>query len=140
MSYIPDGTQPVRVSGPSRKPRARKYRRTCPECAVAFIGGPDALFCTTAHKDAWHNRAGKRGKVAMPFLQAYRGGRGRKGDEVASWAFRELSAMADLFNEQDRKAGRMAAGDYLRPKMQAGWRAVDLVASEQMAAKRRKAA
>jgi hypothetical protein len=107
--------------------RARKYRRICPECGEAFVGGPDSRFCTPAHRYAWRNRAGKRGMVAMPLVQAWRGGKSRKGDEVARYAFGELCALADLFNEEDRAAGRLPAGDYLRPKMEAGWRAIDLL-------------
>lgn len=120
--------------------RAKKYRRTCPECGVAFLGGPDARFCTTTHKDAWHNRAGKRGKVAMPLVQAWAQARGRRGDkELRAWAFRELEKLADYYNAQDRAAGRMSAVDYLRPKMRAGWRAVEVMAADDLRQRQAKA-
>lgn len=108
--------------------RAKSYRRVCPECSASFMGGPDALFCSTAHKTAWHNRAGGRGRNAVPLMQAWRGGRGRKGDEMASWAYGELCALADLYNEEDRRAGRIPAAEYLRPRKALGWKAVDLAA------------
>lgn len=116
------------VEAPAARKAAKRplFKRTCAECGEAFKGPRDARFCTTAHRNAYHNRAMKRGKVAMPLVLAWRNGKNKSGREVGSWAFRELCAAADMWNAEDRKAGRMMAWDFVRPKMAEGWKALDL--------------
>lgn len=105
-------------------PARKTYARKCPECATAFAGSRDARFCTTACKDTFWNREGKRGKVLTPLFRAWRGGRG--SNDVARYAFSEICSLADIWNAEDRAAGRMSAADFIRPKMTEGWRATDL--------------
>ncbi len=105
---------------PSCKPQKTG---TCPECGEKFKGPFDKLFCSTTHKQAWHNRAAKRGVVMMPLVLAWRGGRG--STEEAGWAWGEIAQLADAFNAEDVKAGRMSAGKYARRRRAAGWSAVD---------------
>ncbi len=131
--------------GHNRPPRKRRlFKHDCPECATPFTAARDAKFCSTPCKNTYHNRNMKRGKVAMPLLLAWRGARSlpkwmRERDaasgekpptertELSAWAFRELCALADLWNEDDRKAGRLPATSYVLPKMRAGWKGVDLL-------------
>lgn len=105
-----------------------KASHTCPECLASFAGDVTAVFCTPAHKQAFHNRAMKRGKVLVPMLLAWRAAKSKRKDPVGAWAFGEICWMADMWNAEDRAAGRMAAGTYLLPKHRSGWSAVDLAA------------
>lgn len=108
------------------KPRTvAKVAHACPECADTFQAAASATFCGARCKDAWHNRSSKRGRVAMPLLLAVATER-RGASDVGTWARRELYALADQWASEDRAAGRAACSDYLRPKMDAGWRACDL--------------
>lgn len=111
------------------------FKRTCAECAAEFKGERTARFCSSAHRTAYHNRSMKRGKVAMPLMLAWRTGknhtknRGNVGQrDVAAWAFGQLCALADVWNDEDRAAGRMPSWQFVQPKMDANWRAVDLFA------------
>lgn len=109
------------------KGRAMPYRRTCQECGTVFRHWhADANFCTRAHGTAFHNRSAKRGKVLIPILLTWRGKRG-SGD-LAKYAFAELCAAADLWNAEDRKAGRPPMYPMIQRKKGAGWKAVDLAA------------
>lgn len=79
----------------------------CPECGEAFDrkhGNQD--FCSPAHRQAFHHRNAARGQVIIPFLQVMRRGKKRGDDPNASYAFAELCALADVWNAQDRAAGR----------------------------------
>lgn len=117
---------PEAAPQPRKRRPAPKYRRACPECAKAFLGPRDAKFCTPECKTSFHNRMKARGQAAIPLLLAWRGGKSRRGDPSAAYAFAQLCALADIWNAQDRTAGRIAPGDYIKGKMDAGWRAVDL--------------
>lgn len=107
---------------PARK--VRQFWHTCPECGERFTAASEARFCSDAHKNAFHNRSAKRGKVAMPLLLAWRMGRG--GGDAAKYAFAELCALADKWNAEDRKEGRAPMSAFIAPKMQSGWKAADL--------------
>lgn len=88
-----------------------------------FKGGVDAVFCTAAHKDAFHNRQAKRGKIMMPLILAWRGGRGQK--DVSKWAWAQVAALADKWNAEDKAAGRTPMINYVVPKMRRNWSAAD---------------
>jgi hypothetical protein len=110
---------------PGKAARKAVYRRTCLECGAGFKSWhPDAAFCSREHGTAFHNRSAKRGKVATPFLLAWRGKRG-SGD-VAKYAFQELCRMADLWNAEDREAGRPNMIPLVEGKRRDGWSAVDM--------------
>jgi hypothetical protein len=111
---------------PKRKSRGKRFHKVCPECACAFIGPRDQRFCTDAHKTAFHNLMKKRGGVAVPLMLAWRLGKS-KASEESRYALAQLSALADLWNAEDKAAGRMSAATYIKHKMREGWRAVDLV-------------
>lgn len=83
----------------------RPTSRTCPECGQTFeTKSRTKLFCFNAHKLAFHNRCGARGKVLIPLAMAWRGGRG-SGD-TAKRAFMLMSTKLDEWNLEDRAAGR----------------------------------
>ena len=112
----------------TRAPKARNVIRTactCAECGSDFMGARGAQFCGDKHKNDWHNRSSKRGRVAMPILLAMVTER-RGKSEMGTWARTELYALADQWAREDRDAGRKASADYLTPKMESGWRACDL--------------
>lgn len=100
--------------------------RTCPECGVAFKAthGRQA-FCLPQHKETFHNRQSKRGKVAISLVQVWRAGKNRKGGEDATFAFREVCALADRWNQEDKAAGRRPDLVVTR-KRRNGWSGVDL--------------
>jgi hypothetical protein len=109
----------------AKRVRKLTYRRTCQECGTVFRHWhADANFCTRAHGTAFHNRSAKRGKVLIPILLTWRGKRG-SGD-LAKYAFAEMCAAADLWNAEDRKAGRPPMYPMIQRKKGAGWKAVDL--------------
>ena len=80
--------------------------RVCPECGAGFIAhhGRQA-FCSSAHKAAFEARNASRGKIVLPLLQVFRKGK-RGRSEATAYAFSQICALADLWNEQDRLAGR----------------------------------
>jgi uncharacterized Zn finger protein (UPF0148 family) len=103
------------------KPKAKASfgRMTCPECGVKFTRfHHSALFCSPAHQRAFHGRNMARGKVAMPYVQAWRSARNRKDDAVVGrYAWAELCRMSDAWAAEDREAGRPGAVDYVRSRM-----------------------
>lgn len=81
--------------------------RRCPECGEPFRAthGRQA-FCSTAHKETFHNRKQKRGKVVMSLAQVWRAGKNGKGGDNARYAFAEMCALLDKWNAEDKAAGR----------------------------------
>lgn len=105
-----DTTTAHPAEAPARK-RATFGRRECPECGVKFTAGNiGAQFCTPAHKTAFHNRQKGRASVVM-LAMAYRQKRGGKG--TGAECFKEMCRLLDLFNEEDRRAGRPSAAQYV---------------------------
>lgn len=89
--------------------------RTCCECGLKFRAGhPGAQFCTPAHKLAFHNRQKGR-SAAIMYAMAYRQKRGAKGTGAES--FKELCRLLDLYNAEDREAGRPSAAQYVEGLM-----------------------
>lgn len=112
---------------PAVAKKARTYgSRACAECGVKFVAGhPGAQFCAPAHKTAFHNRQKGRASVVM-LAMAYRQKRGGKG--TGATAFKEMCRLLDLFNDEDRKAGRPSAASYVeglkrRDVINTGWEA-----------------
>lgn len=104
----------------------------CPECGVPpghTSNGRPKVFCSLTCKRAFHNRNYQRGFASAGLIQAWRASRGKS--DVARWAYREMAALADLWNREDRAAGRMSMADYLEAKAKADWRAVDLISQNQ---------
>lgn len=89
---------------PARKPL--EFRKTCPECMTSFVSTrPSAMFCCTAHKQAWHNRQAERGRQIMTELMAARMMRNSGETAAKSWSYARRKL--DQFIAEDRKAGRM---------------------------------
>lgn len=100
----------------------------CPEClapAGVTSNGRAKVFCSPKHKRDFHNRMYQRGFMSAGLLQAWRASRGKS--LVAKWAYREMAALGDLWNAEDRTAGRMSQAEYLATKANADWRAIDLM-------------
>lgn len=103
----------------------RNPNRTCPECGEDFTAKHGAaVFCSPAHQQAFHNRSMKRGKVAMPILQAMVL-RAADDADLAGWARREAYALVRSWNKEDKVAGRRP--DLIaKTKFELGWIAADL--------------
>lgn len=98
---------------------------TCPNCGANFTGSRTSqTFCTRKCREAFHDLQAIRGKVAMPFLLVWRGGK-QGASEASTYAFAQLCALADRWRAEDRAAGRDPAG-VVTVKMDSAWRAVDL--------------
>lgn len=112
------------TSGPVQA-KARKVssfgRRTCPECAEVFTARHHAaVFCTPAHQRAFHGRSMARGKVAVPFVAAWRSSRNAKVNRVVGkFAFAEICRLADAWNREDAEADRPSMVQYVRGRMYA---------------------
>ena len=98
-------------------------RKQCPECSAYFDGTGRSVFCSPSHKQAFHNRNQARGQVMMPLVLGWRAGRGQKLSAKA--ALRELARLADMWNAEDKAAGRVPQAEYARVKIANGWSAVD---------------
>lgn len=98
---------------------------TCAECGVSFPAKRGSRsFCCAAHRQAFHKRNANRGQAALPFLQVMRASKNGR-TELTAYAWRELCALGDIWNAEDRAAGRSPAIT-VEAKMALGWRAVDL--------------
>jgi ribosomal protein S27AE len=109
------------LAKPARK--RPTFRRPCPECGETFTTHThDRMFCSDAHKAAFHNRSSKVGRSAIPLALAWREGRNVKGKSPearakrasAARAFSELCRILDAVAAEQREAGSMAQLDYLR--------------------------
>lgn len=143
-------------SGHNKPPRAKPtFRRTCPECGEGFVTTTkDRLFCTDAHKAAFHNRSSKIGRSLVPLALAWRSGRNVKGKTPearalrasAARAFSDMCRLLDEAAADDRAAERMTKLDYLRQRnaldgtLQASERAAFHREQDEKAARREKAA
>ena len=67
-------------------------------------------FCAVACRTRFHNRMSKRGRVIMPYMLAWRGGRG--SGQAAKSAFAELCTYLDHCNAEDFAAGRPPMKQY----------------------------
>lgn len=112
------------MTDPAPKPRKRVpvYKRHCPECSAPFeTNTKDRLFCTDAHKAAFHNRSSKIGRALVPIAMAWRLARNAKGDSpeararraAGNRALNELVTLLDRACAEDRTEGRMSKLDYV---------------------------
>lgn len=111
-----DTTTAAQDTAPAQAKRKPTFgRKTCAECGEKFTAGsPRSAFCTPAHKLAFHNRSKGR-SAAISYAMAYRLKRGKKG--VGAESFKELCRLLDLYNAEDREAGRPSAADYVEGMM-----------------------
>ena len=113
--------------GHNAKPR-RTWKgapRACMECGSSFNPThPKGMFCQPSHQVAFHNRNGKRGRVAIPLAQAWRAPRGSKDPAAratAKTALGQLCRLIDQYNREDREAGRPSAVAYITRKERLGY-------------------
>lgn len=105
--------------------------RTCPECGAAFVAHNGAQrFCTSAHQRAFHDVMKVRGKVMMPLVLTWRGGRhitkgNARGRAHTQFAFLEMCRLADFWSEADKAAGRSPALA-VAAKADSSWAATDI--------------
>ncbi len=115
---------PANPAGAHPAPAGTCARPSCPECLSGFIRKhPAQLFCCTAHRDAWNNRATVRGRVLTALAMVARITRdGTRGDAATGKrAARERNALIQRWRDEDIAAGRMAWPDYLRARYAAGF-------------------
>lgn len=96
----------------------------CPECMEPFHRvHPRQLFCSPAHKKAFHNRATARGLTLAPVAIAARATRdGSTGDkDTGKRARRESRRLMDRWAREDREAGRMSMVDYMAARWRIGY-------------------
>jgi hypothetical protein len=90
-------------------PMARQRSLTCPECGQSFAQVHHRQsFCTPAHKVAFNNRL--TGRSVAQLAQAWRAARSSKDPamrQAGNMAFKMLCQKTDMFNEEDRNAGRL---------------------------------
>lgn len=97
----------------------------CPECQTKFVRARGAVFCSGVCKTRWHNRAKARGQQMMALVLAWRAARNFKGKDApqkrtGAAAFAEMARLADLYNEEDRVAGRQSPVDFLARQFRQG--------------------
>lgn len=118
-----EAIEAVRASRPAKRLIAWK-ERVCPECGNKFIAyagqGSHQQFCNADHRDKFKSRCAARGKVILPYLMAWRVGRGKKGT-VSSAAYAEVCTILDLFADEDRQAGRPKMDDYVGSILASGF-------------------
>lgn len=81
-------------------------------------------FCCPAHRQRFHHLNAARGQVVVPFLQIARNGKNGRTAETA-YAFSQMSALGDLWNAEDRDAGRRP-DLVVRAKFDAKWSWADV--------------
>lgn len=111
-------TRPVGAPAPASS------AHRCPECSEPFRRiHPRQLFCSNAHKIAFHNRQTVRGRTLAPLAMAARITRnGSRGDtETGKKARSESTFLLDRWAREDREAGRMTMVDYMRERWLIGY-------------------
>jgi hypothetical protein len=80
--------------------------RTCAECGQSFKCAPGPKkFCSNEHRKAFDNRNRARGYLIVPLVQMWRKGKNGRTEDTA-YALQQMARLADLWNEEDKAAGR----------------------------------
>lgn len=94
--------------------RERLRERICPNCggpvARKSAKGPPPKFCSSACSREMQNRLTVEGRTVIALLKAWRIDRGT--GEIAQGCFAQAIEALDLYNSQDREAGRPRADYY----------------------------
>lgn len=109
---------------PQERKAAVSRCRRCPECLEALEGAsPRQMFCSAAHKQAFHNRQTVRGRQLVPLVMAERVTRsGSCRDKATGKKARQDSRrLMDRWNAEDRAAGRMAMDEYVALRIRFGF-------------------
>lgn len=116
---------PARKSKPSVSERAGQA--ICPECGGKVERrspkGPFPTFCTLECKKAHSNRSMVEGRAVIAFLKAWR--IDRASGPIAQGSFQQVCSIVDMFNDQDRKAGRPRADLYAAKLLNDGFLYMD---------------
>lgn len=118
MSVLHASAKSAEGRGPPRP------ARVCPECGAPL---PSAawrqLFCSPAHKAAFHNRQTVRGRTLTPLVIADRITRGGSRGDVATGrsARNRAQRLMDRWAAEDRDAGRISMVDYVRLRSALGY-------------------
>jgi hypothetical protein len=106
---------------------AASASRTCPGCRSSFAPGGRGLgkqFCSDKCRTGFHNRMKAEGAPIAALVKAWNATRhakpGTREAEICSFARRELTQIAQHFNERDAEAGRGSAVDYVASLMDGG--------------------
>lgn len=111
---------------PSASLDAAGLGRRCVECLGPVDTAKDArkMFCSDAHRVAFHNRQTVRGRKAMPLVIAERLTRGgdrryrRAGAGII--ARKRLRKLIAQWVAEDRAGGRMAMDEYVELRQRLG--------------------
>ena len=98
----------------------------CQECGGEFARRrTDQLFCSNPHRQSFHKRMANRGQLLTPFVMGWRLGK-RGSNDSSAWAMRQMAALADKWNAEDKAAGRPPMSQLLETRMTMCWSASDL--------------
>ena len=116
---------PNTISTPDGRPT-----RKCAGCGKLFTARRDwSTFCSSPCRTGFANRMKARGGPLVPLILAWTETRhakpGTREAEICSYARREITGIASLFNEEDREGGRGSAVEYVETLMRTGTRYVD---------------
>ena len=98
----------------------------CQECSGEFARRrADQLFCCSAHRQSFHKRMANRGQLLTPFVMGWRLGK-REAGESSTWAMKQMAALADKWNAEDKAAGRPPMSQVMESRMAMCWSPSDL--------------
>lgn len=99
------------------------------------------MFCSDAHRNAYHNRQTVRGRKLVPLVMAERVTRsGYCRDKATGILARQKSRqLMDFWNREDREAGRMAADEYIATRQKLGLNDADMLSEGESKRRREKA-
>lgn len=118
-------------------------KRRCPECLAPVDTSKDwrKMFCSDAHRTAYHNRQTVRGRKLVPLVMAERITRSGycRDKDTGKLARQKSRQLMDLWAREDREAGRMAPDEYVAVRQRLGLNDADVL-SEGEAKRRRELA
>lgn len=100
--------------------------RRCAECLAPVDTSKDErkMFCSDAHRTAFHNRQTVRGRKAMPLVIVERQTRGgwskHKRAGVGIAARKRLRKLIAIWIAEDKAAGRMSMTEYVEQRQRLG--------------------
>ena len=118
-------------------------KRRCPECLGPVDTSADwrKMFCSNEHRTAYHNRQTVRGRKLVPLVMAERITRsGYCRDKATGILARQKSRqLMDLWNREDREAGRMPADEYVAIRQRLGFNDAETLHEGELAKRRESA-
>lgn len=121
----------------------KKNGRRCPECLEPVDTSKDwrKMFCSDAHRTAYHNRQTVRGRKLVPLVMAERITRSGwcRDKDTGKLARQKSRRLMDLWNHEDREAGRMAADEYIAVRQRLGLNDADVLSEAESQRRRENA-